>query len=173
MRTLVLGGGRSGKSGFAEQLAGVAPPVRYLATAFVDPADADFAERVALHRARRPADWTTVEPGDDLSGLIARGACGTTLVDDLGTWLTARLDARGGWDGPPGAVAPDADALVDAVRAATGRLILVSPEVGLGVLPATRSGRVFRDELGTLNQRLAAVVDEVFFVIAGLPTRVK
>jgi adenosyl cobinamide kinase/adenosyl cobinamide phosphate guanylyltransferase len=173
MRTLILGGARSGKSTYAEALAeGAGGPVRYLATAAVDPADADFAARVADHRARRPSGWSVLETADaDLAALLDRP--GATLVDDIGTWLTGRIDARQAWESPRGTVGADTDVLVSAVRACRGRLILVSPEVGWGVVPATRSGRLFQDELGSLNQRLAAVCDEAFLVVAGLPTRLK
>ncbi len=165
----MLGGARSGKSAFAEQLV-AAGPVRYIATAVVDPADTDFAERIAAHRARRPADWTVVE-GDPIAGLGQSAPA--TLIDDLGTWLTARLDARKAWELPRGTVGPDLDALVAAVADYPERLVIVSPEVGLGVIPATRSGRLFRDEIGTLNQRLAAVCDEVYLLVAGQAVRVK
>ncbi|MFJ1461324.1 nicotinate-nucleotide--dimethylbenzimidazole phosphoribosyltransferase [Nocardia sp. N2S4-5] len=170
VRTLVLGGARSGKSAFAEELAGRAGAVRYVATAVVDPSDADFAERVAAHRVRRPGVWNVVE-GDPVA-LLAEPAP-VTLVDDLGTWLTGRINARAAWEQPRGTVRPDIDDLVAAVTGYQHRLIIVSPEVGLGVLPATRSGRLFQDELGELNQRLAAVCDEVYLVVAGIPTRIK
>nr|WP_280360624.1 nicotinate-nucleotide--dimethylbenzimidazole phosphoribosyltransferase [Nocardia wallacei] len=170
VRTLVLGGARSGKSAFAEELAGRAGAVRYVATAVVDPSDADFAERVAAHRVRRPGVWNVVE-GDPVA-LLADPAP-VTLVDDLGTWLTGRIDARAAWEQPRGTVRPDIDDLVAAVTGYQHRLIIVSPEVGLGVLPATRSGRLFQDELGELNQRLAAVCDEVYLVVAGISTRIK
>lgn len=165
----MLGGARSGKSAYAEQLV-ASEAVRYVATAVADPADADFAERIAAHRARRPGNWTIVE-GDAVAALAE--ATPVTLVDDLGTWLTARLDARAAWESPRGIVAPDIDALVSAVAGYGQRLILVSPEVGLGVIPPTASGRLFRDEIGTLNQRLAEVCDEVFLVVAGQPMRIK
>ncbi|MFD6355086.1 nicotinate-nucleotide--dimethylbenzimidazole phosphoribosyltransferase [Nocardia tengchongensis] len=169
LRTLVLGGARSGKSAYAEQLV-ASEAVRYVATAVADPADADFAERIAAHRARRPADWTVVE-GDPVAALAEPASA--TLIDDLGTWLTGRIDARAAWESPRGIVGPDVDALVAAVAGYSQRLIIVSPEVGFGVIPATASGRLFRDELGTLNQRLADVCDEVFLVVAGQPVRVK
>lgn len=165
----MLGGARSGKSAFAEQLAG-SEAVRYVATAVADPADADFAERIAAHRARRPASWTIVE-GDPVAAL--REAAPVTLVDDLGTWLTARLDARGAWESPRGTLSPEMDTLVTAVDHYRERLIIVSPEVGLGVIPASASGRLFRDEIGTLNQRLADVCDEVFLVVAGHALQIK
>nr|WP_255649526.1 bifunctional adenosylcobinamide kinase/adenosylcobinamide-phosphate guanylyltransferase [Nocardia australiensis] len=151
-----------------------AGPVRYLATAVPDPADLDFAERIAKHRERRPSDWTVVESADPATVLVEEfGAAGATLIDDIGTWLTARIDARDAWNAPRGTVAPDADALVAAVAAYRHRLVIVSPEVGMGVIPATRSGRLFRDEIGTLNQRLAQVCDEAFLIVAGIPVRLR
>ncbi|MBU3063987.1 nicotinate-nucleotide--dimethylbenzimidazole phosphoribosyltransferase [Nocardia sp. NEAU-G5] len=170
MRALVLGGTRSGKSAFAEEMAGRAGAVRYIATAVVDPADADFAERVAAHRSRRPEGWSVVE-GDPVDALNASAPM--TLIDDLGTWLTARIDARAAWESPRGIVAPDVDALVAAIEGYEQPLVIVSPEVGLGVLPATRSARLFTDEIGDLNQRVAALCDEVYLVVAGVPTRIK
>jgi len=166
----VLGGTRSGKSAFAEELAGRAGAVRYIATAVVDSADGDFAERVAAHRRRRPAGWSVVE-GDPVAALAEPAPM--TLIDDLGTWLTARIDARAAWESPRGTAAPDIDALIAAVTGYDRPLVIVSPEVGLGVLPATHSGRLFTDEIGDLNQRVAALCDEVYLVIAGVPTLIK
>ncbi|MGV9413886.1 nicotinate-nucleotide--dimethylbenzimidazole phosphoribosyltransferase [Nocardia sp. NPDC003693] len=177
LRTLVLGGARSGKSAFAEQLAesaagaaGQDGAVRYIATAVPDPGDRDFLERIAAHRARRPGNWTVVE-GDPVAALKAPATA--TLIDDLGTWLTARVDARAAWGAPRGTVAPDFEALVAAVSGYEHRLVIVSPEVGLSVVPSSPSGRLFRDELGTLNQMLAQVCDEVYLVVAGQALRVK
>ncbi|RDI65248.1 nicotinate-nucleotide--dimethylbenzimidazole phosphoribosyltransferase [Nocardia pseudobrasiliensis] len=169
-RTLVLGGIRSGKSAFAEELAGRAGIVRYVATAAVDPGDADFTERVAAHRVRRPGQWTIVE-GDPVAALA--DPVRMTLIDDIGTWLTGRIDARAAWEQPRGTIAADIDALVAAVAGYSQGLVLVSPEVGLGVVPATRSGRLFADEIGELNQKLARVCDEVYLVVAGIATRIK
>lgn len=176
-RTLVLGGARSGKSAYAEELAGRdGAMVRYLATAILDPSDADFAERIDAHRSRRPANWVVVENADPatvLAGPRGLSDADVTLIDDIGTWLTARIDARDAWEAPRGTITLDADALVAAITEYDGRLVIVSPEVGLGIIPATRSGRLFRDEIGTLNQRLARVCDEAFLVVAGLPLRLK
>lgn len=97
----------------------------------------------------------------------------TTLVDDIGTWLTVVIDDAGAWERPRGSVAEHTDALVRAVADHRGRLVVVTPEVGQGVIPASTSGRLFRDEIGDLNQRLAAVSDEVLFVVAGVPMRLK
>ncbi|WP_040776726.1 bifunctional adenosylcobinamide kinase/adenosylcobinamide-phosphate guanylyltransferase [Nocardia pneumoniae] len=173
-RILVLGGARSGKSAFAEKLAGEGgETVRYLATAVPDPDDHDFTERIAQHRSRRPASWTTVESADPARILAESTVPSVTLVDDIGTWLTARIDARQAWEAPRGTISPDTDALVAAVAAYQGGLVIVTPEVGMGVIPATRSGRLFRDEMGILNQRLAQACDEAYFVVAGLPLRLK
>ena len=94
-----------------------------------------------------------------------------TLVDDLGGWLTAMMDRRGAWTG--GSVATEVDDLIDAVGGFGSALALVSPEVGLTVVPETESGRRFADELGMLNQRLAALCDRVVLVVAGQPVTVK
>lgn len=94
-----------------------------------------------------------------------------TLVDDVGNWLTTAMDQREAWQG--GSVVADVEDLVDAVAQFTQPLVLVSPEVGLTVVPATPAGRLFTDALGTLNQRLAAVCDRVVLVVAGLPLTVK
>lgn len=173
MITLVLGGTRSGKSGYAEHLLPADAPVRYLATAANRPHDAEWDARLDAHRARRPPAWETVE-APDVPALVRAGG-GPLLVDDLATWLTGVLDDTGAWDSPtvPPAVAERVAELVDAVAAAPGRVVLVSAEVGLGVVPATRSGRVFRDELGALNAALAAVADEVVLLVAGLTVQLK
>ncbi|TSE01173.1 bifunctional adenosylcobinamide kinase/adenosylcobinamide-phosphate guanylyltransferase [Skermania sp. ID1734] len=168
MRTLVLGGARSGKSAHAESLLG-AVPVRYVATARPDPADTDFADRICAHRARRPANWVTLDDVDPVAVLAEPGPA--ILLDDVGTWLTGQLDAADAWTRPRGTV--QTHKLCDAVAACPSRLVVVSPEVGLGVVPASASGRLFRDELGTLNQQLARVCDEVLFVVAGLASRLK
>jgi adenosylcobinamide kinase/adenosylcobinamide-phosphate guanylyltransferase len=171
--TLVLGGTRSGKSGHAEGLLPADAPVRYLATARPMDGDAEWDARIAAHRARRPAGWTTLE-GVDVAATVAAGG-DPLLVDDLATWLSGVLDDAGAWEAAtmPPAVAEQVDALVTAVAVASGRVVLVSAEVGLGVVPATRSGRIFRDELGALNAALAAVADEVVLLVAGLPMRLK
>lgn len=169
MRTLVLGGIRSGKSRWAEQqLADTTGPVCYLATG--DPGtDDEFSARVATHRARRPAHWSTVETTDVATHL--RSGTVATMVDDIGGWLVAAMDRREAWTG--GSVAAEVDDLAGAVATFDAPLVLVSPEVGLTVVPATASGRRFADELGTLNQRLAAVCDRVVLVVAGQPLTVK
>jgi adenosylcobinamide kinase / adenosylcobinamide-phosphate guanylyltransferase len=166
----VLGGARSGKSGYAEELLPADAPVRYLATARHRSGDAEWDARIDAHRARRPRGWTTVEDSD--VGALVRAGGGPLLVDDLATWLTGVLDDAGAWDRAVD-VSPHVDALVEAVRVAPGRVVLVSAEVGLGVVPATPAGRLFRDELGALNAALAQVCDEVVLLVAGLPLHLK
>lgn len=179
MRTLVLGGARSGKSAHAEGLLPESAPVTYVATARRDPDDREWAERIAAHVARRPDTWRTVEArdADSLRRVLADAdADAPLLVDDLATWLTAVLDDAGAWDRDPAAldvVAGHCGELVEAVAGCAARLVIVSAEVGLGVIPATRSGRLFRDELGSLNARLADVCDEVVLLVAGLPLRLR
>lgn len=169
MRVLVTGGVRSGKSRHAESLLAQAVSVTYVApgpTAAEDP-DPDWAGRVAAHRARRPATWTTLETGDLAAALASDGP---VLVDCLGTWLTRVLDDRSLWDEPAEKVAAAVDDLLAAAVAVLARrddVVLVTNEVGLGVVPAHRSGRLFRDLLGTVNQRLGAACDEVHLVVAG------
>ena len=95
------------------------------------------------------------------------------MVDDLGTWLTGMLDDARAWERPRGTITPAVDDLVEAVAMCTSTVVLVSPEVGLSVVPESRSGRLFRDELGLLNSRLAAVCDRVLLVVAGLALTLK
>lgn len=172
-RTLVLGGTRSGKSRHAEDLLPADAPVRYLATARRRADDAEWDARLDAHRARRSPAWTTIE-SSDVAALVRAGGS-PLLVDDLATWVTGVLDDTGAWDLPavPDEVGARVAALVGAVAAAPGRVVLVSAEVGLGVVPGTRAGRVFRDELGALNADLAAVCDEVLLLVAGLVLRLK
>jgi adenosylcobinamide kinase/adenosylcobinamide-phosphate guanylyltransferase len=172
VRELVLGGIRSGKSEWAESViaeaAGTAA-VRYLATGPVADDDA-WAARVSAHRERRPRHWSTVETCDVATQLRAADAV-PTLVDDVGGWLTAAMDRVHAWTG--GSVRRDVDDLVDAVASYRADLVLVSPEVGLTVVPETAPGRLFADELDALNQRLAAACDRVVLVVAGQPVPIK
>ena len=174
MRTLVLGGIRSGKSRWAEEAIAksLAPgqPVRYLASGLAGQNDAAWAHRVAQHRDRRPAHWSTVET-DDITTQLRQSPDTPTLVDDLGAWLTSTLDRHQAWEN--GSVAAPVADMIAAVSAFGSTLVLVSPEVGLTVVPATASGRRFADELGTLNQRIAALCDQVVLVVAGQAVPIK
>ena len=149
--------------------------MRYLATARRWPGDAEWDARIAAHRARRPAGWATVEEPDVPALLRAAEPGVPLLVDDLATWLTNVLDDAQAWDRAdvPPVVGERVAELVRAVAECAGRVVLVSAEVGLGVVPSTRAGRVFRDELGAVNAALAAVCDEVWLLVAGLPLRLK
>jgi adenosylcobinamide kinase/adenosylcobinamide-phosphate guanylyltransferase len=174
VRTLVLGGIRSGKSRWAEEAIAksLAPgqPVRYLASWLAGQDDAAWAHRVAQHRDRRPAHWSTVET-DDITTQLRQSPDTPTLVDDLGAWLTSTLDRHHAWEN--GSVAAPVADMIAAVSAFESTLVLVSPEVGLTVVPATASGRRFADELGILNQRIAALCDQVVLVVAGQGVPIK
>jgi adenosylcobinamide kinase/adenosylcobinamide-phosphate guanylyltransferase len=161
-RVLILGGARSGKSVEAERRLLAEPDVVYVATARPDAegADPEWAGRVARHRARRPAAWRTVETLDLLPLLRTDGP--PLLVDCLTLWLAACYDDE-----------TRADALVAALRTTRRRLVVVSNEVGSGVVPATASGRAFRDALGRLNAAVAAECDEVWLTVAGIPQRLR
>ncbi|WP_435741691.1 bifunctional adenosylcobinamide kinase/adenosylcobinamide-phosphate guanylyltransferase [Nocardioides sp. SYSU DS0663] len=170
MKVLVTGGVRSGKSTHAERLVPEAGPVAYVAPGPpVRSEDADWAARVAAHRSRRPASWTTHETRD-VAGVLA-SVRGPVLVDCLGTWVTALVDEAGLWEAPADevhrVVTAAVDGVVGAVTAAPGPVVLVTNEVGLGVVPAHRAGRLFRDLLGTVNQRVGGACDEVHLVVAG------
>ncbi|MFB4307925.1 bifunctional adenosylcobinamide kinase/adenosylcobinamide-phosphate guanylyltransferase [Actinomadura sp. GTD37] len=163
-RTLLLGGGRSGKSAEAELRLAAYPDVLYVATGPAPGDDPEWAERVAAHRLRRPAWWRTAET-TDLPGVLG-SATGAVLVDGVGTWLAAAMDETGAWD-DPSRVLPRLDDLVSAWRGTAARVVAVSDEVGLSLVPATPSGRAFRDLLGLANQRLAAESEEAALVVAG------
>ena len=174
-RVLVLGGARSGKSRYAEELLRRRPDVDYVACGLpADGSDREWDARVALHRERRPASWRTLETVDLPTVLRTPGP--PVLLDCLATWLARAMDDCGIW-----ADAPDADALlaaaVDSVvegwLGAVRPVVAVSNEVGSGVVPATTSGRRYRDELGILNARIAAASDRVWLMTAGLPQRLR
>lgn len=166
-RVLVLGGARSGKSRTALELAERTSTERtYIATA--QAYDDEMRERIAQHRAERDGSWRTVDAPLDLAEAVqARTAPGkAVLVDCLTLWLSNVLLAERN-------VAHEADRLVQAVQEAKGPLILVSNEVGQGIVPPTPLGRTFRDEQGRLNQRIAEACDAVVFVAAGCPILLK
>lgn len=165
--TFALGGTRSGKSRFAlaraRQLGG--DRVTYVATA--RPGDPELDIRIAGHRAFRPATWETVEAGTDLAGILARVDPGqVVLLDSLTLWASWCLE-----DGIEISTAWDA-ALRDLV-ARPKPSVIVSDEVGLGIVPMTASGRRFTDEMGVLHQRVASQAVLVVFLVAGLPTVLK
>jgi adenosylcobinamide kinase/adenosylcobinamide-phosphate guanylyltransferase len=170
--TFVVGGARSGKSAFAERLAAESGcPVTYVATARTG--DAEFDARIAHHRARRPAHWSTLEVDVDLAGVLAQadapGHC--VLVDCLTLWLANLLCPL---DGVPRDDWPARiDALIGALDAPRARVVVVSNEIGLGVVPLGVETRRYVDELGRLNQRVAALATRVTLMVAGIPVAVK
>jgi adenosyl cobinamide kinase/adenosyl cobinamide phosphate guanylyltransferase len=172
VKTLVLGGSRSGKSGFAEALLAHERYVDYVATGRSDPADREWTARIAAHQARRPASWRTVETGELALVFVSDGP--PVLADSVTTWLARTMDDCHAWSGGHSRrLAERVDELVEAWELIDRRAVLVSDEVGLGVVPETPAGRLFRDVLGTLNQRLAMLSDEVVLVVAGLPMRLR
>jgi len=176
--TFILGGARSGKSARAERLAAESGlPVTYIATARVG--DAEFAERVRHHRERRPAHWSLVEAPLDLAGALREadrpGHC--VLIDCLTLWLANLLFTPAN-AGEAIAVLPASareaftqfDAALTGVR---GKVIVVSNEIGLGVVPLGSVTRLYVDELGRLNQRVAAASARATLMVAGLPLSLK
>ncbi len=193
-RTLVLGGARSGKSVEAERRLAAFPDVVYVATGGTRDGDQDWAQRVSLHRERRPGSWRTVEtcglvplleagrPGADAEapgteaegpGADRAGETSPLLIDCLALWLTHVMDEVGAWDdatweaGGRQALRERTDALVAAVRQTHRTVVAVSNEVGSGVVPATAAGRRFRDELGRLNAAFGAECEQLLLVVAG------
>lgn len=158
MIILVLGGTRSGKSEVAESIAAsLGSTVAYVATAAVDPSDADHTTRVAAHRARRPAHWSTIEceAYADLPRVL-REIDSPVLVDSLGTWVTKHPEMN-----------VESSDLLDALASRVTPAVIVSEEVGLAVHPPSEMGRRYVDALGILNQQIAEVADRVLLVVAG------
>ncbi|WP_316782423.1 bifunctional adenosylcobinamide kinase/adenosylcobinamide-phosphate guanylyltransferase [Streptomyces sasae] len=170
-RTLVLGGARSGKSVEAERRLESFPDVLYVATGGIRGGDTEWAARVALHRERRPGSWRTTETCDLVPLLAQDGPA--LLVDCLSLWLTDAMDSVGAWDdtewasGGEKALRERVRELTDAVRATRRTVVAVSNEVGSGIVPATASGRRYRDELGRLNAAFAGECEQVVLVVAG------
>ena len=178
-RTLIIGGARSGKSREAELRLAGEPSVTYLAAgpwaeASGGAQDAEWVARVAGHRAARPAWWQTRESLDIAGALREPGVqpSRALLIDGIGTWLAAIMDGAGAWAEPPVPAALDRVAdrigeLITAWRQASGLVVAVTDQVGEGLVPPYPAGRAFRDQLGWLNQRLAAESDLVLQVVAG------
>ncbi|MEU7555535.1 bifunctional adenosylcobinamide kinase/adenosylcobinamide-phosphate guanylyltransferase [Streptomyces sp. NPDC044571] len=170
-RTLVLGGARSGKSFEAERRLGSFPEVVYVATGGSRDGDTEWAARIALHRDRRPGSWRTLETCELVPLLVEGGP--PLLIDCLALWLTDAMDRAGAWDDAVWAgrghkeLRERVAALVAALRATRRTVVAVSNEVGSGIVPATASGRRFRDELGRLNAAVAAECEHVLLVVAG------
>ena len=163
---LITGGARSGKSAIAEaRTLGLAPRAIYIATA--EARDAEMASRIAAHQARRSQAWSThTEPLDLTGALAATDGRGPRLVDCLTLWLTNLMLGGHDWR-----IA--GRALVAALPAQVDPVIIVTNEVGAGIVPDNALARDFRDAAGLLNQWVAGVADEVVFAVAGLPLKVK
>jgi adenosylcobinamide kinase/adenosylcobinamide-phosphate guanylyltransferase len=177
--TLVLGGVRSGKSCWAEQLAAAHPPVTYLATALVGAQpDSEMSRRIDRHRQRRARQqppWHTVEePWDVAAAVSAHGGTGCLLLECLSLWVTNLLLGMSGREGlTDEAILAEGDAVIAAAQRVSARVIVVSSEVGCGLLPSNALARRFGDVLGEMNQRFAAAATEVYGCLAGIPVRVK
>jgi adenosylcobinamide kinase/adenosylcobinamide-phosphate guanylyltransferase len=179
-RALVFGGARSGKSAYAERLArDTGSEVVYVATA--QAGDAEMQARIAHHAERRPNDWITVEETLALGAAVRRWSTAgrVVLIDCLTLWLSNLLFAgdapypEHGPIAPPPAFAEQRADFLAALAQAPGRIVLVSNEVGMGIVPQGAVSRWFVDEAGRLNQAVAALCEEVIFVAAGLPLRLK
>ncbi len=170
-RTLVIGGARSGKSREAERLLATLPEVCFVATAYPDDHDDEWAERVRRHRDRRPSHWRTVETLD-LVGLLGQEG-EALLIDCLTLWLTRVMDRHDAWDDDAWAatgekaVLDEVEALAEAWSTTPRRVVAVTNEVGQGVVPETAAGRRFRDMMGVVNARIAAETEDVRWCVAG------
>jgi adenosylcobinamide kinase/adenosylcobinamide-phosphate guanylyltransferase len=161
--TLVMGPARSGKSRWAEHLAAsTSLPVTYVATGANLPDDDDWQQRLCLHRSRRPSSWTTAEVGFELAPFLNGMASEQlAMVDSLGSWVAWGLDLDGAsWDAT-------CTQLLASLHTCPAELIVVSEQVGWGVVPSTAIGGLFRDRLGALEQRLVTVASAVWLVVAG------
>ena len=165
VRALILGGARSGKSDLAERLVSNLGRGRvlYVATAIVGE-DEELRRRVRLHRDRRPAGWGTLEVGNLEEVLEAAEKWNAVLIDSLTLWVSARGEDR---------ALPEFDAFLASAEGLAVPFVLVSDEVGLGVVPDSATGRRFRDGLGLVNQRAAAAAEEVHLCVAGVDVRIK
>jgi adenosylcobinamide kinase/adenosylcobinamide-phosphate guanylyltransferase len=164
--TLVLGGARSGKSRYAESLIETLPPPWiYIATA--EALDAEMAQRIALHRSRRNGPWQTVDAPHDLAGAVANVPKGSAvLVDCLTLWLSNRMLSEADMD-------DEIERLEAALTKHDGAIVLVSNEVGSGIVPDSALARRFQDLQGRLNQRIAAKASRVVLMVVGLPLHLK
>lgn len=168
---LVTGGVRSGKSRYAEQLLAEAERVTYLAAGYPTGDDPEWNARVAAHQLHRPASWRTVETLELTQGI--READGPVLIDCLGTWLTRTFDAWDAWEAPVASweqrLTERVAELASAIAAHPHDVVVVTNEVGWGLVSEYPAGRVFADQLGRLNQVMGAACDQVVLLVAGRP----
>ena len=170
---LVLGGARSGKSAFAEELAKDHKRVAYIATALV--ADDEMRRRVAFHRKRRPRTWVTYEANAKLDSVIRKAAKAATLVlvDCMTLYLSNTMMTASGRQHSHEAIFKDVEGICKASRSVGADVVVVSNEIGMGIVPDTPLGRKFRDLQGCANQTIARAADEVYLIVAGIPQRIK
>lgn len=168
--TLVVGGVRSGKSRYAQELASQSERVAFVATA--EALDDDMRQRIARHQDERPASWATVEVPNALEDALLEcgGQYDLLLVDCLTLWTSNLLTCEGG---DTDRIFARADRLCQVLRSISASVVLVSNEVGSGIVPASEDGRLYRDLLGHVNQRVAAVADKVVLLVAGCPLVIK
>ncbi|MBI5653670.1 MAG: bifunctional adenosylcobinamide kinase/adenosylcobinamide-phosphate guanylyltransferase [Chloroflexi bacterium] len=168
---LILGGARSGKSRYAQDLAPkLGSRVAYLATA--EARDDEMQSRIANHRAERPADWQTLEAAQNVGASLARVQADVVILDCL-TLLVTNVMLAAGESDQQSRVNDEVVKLIAAYRAGNFSLVIVSNEVGLGIVPENPLARAYRDLLGAANQQIARVADSVLWMVAGLPMRVK
>ena len=171
--TLVLGGVRAGKSSYAQRLAAGGKRVLFVATA--EAGDEEMKARISAHREGRPASWDTLEEPIDLAGamrpLLHR--YDTVLLDCLTLWVSNLLLRNPDIESSRGEILPEAERLLELYRSGDASWVVVSNEVGLGVMPPTELGRVYADELGRVNRLVAEQADDVYLMAAGLPLRIK
>ena len=169
--TLVLGGVRSGKSRYAQHLAGHSSRVTFVATA-EHRDDEEMQRKIERHREERPKYWTTIEEPLDLAGAIQLAGCNCDilLIDCLTLFAANILEAH---DGNAERLQSRIDDLCDALNSVSCSVVLVSNEVGSGIVPAFPLGRRYRDLVGEINQRVAAIADNVLLIVAGLPLALK
>ncbi len=181
MITLITGGARSGKSRFAQERA-AASGKRVLFVATAEAGDDEMRARIDAHRARRPADWRTLEAPSHVGSAVAADIgdvelviidCVTLLLSNVvGAWLSAdglHVDFPHAEE----SVTREIDELLDCLKATRADFLIVTNEVGLGIVPDNELGRAYRDLLGAANQRLAATADQVYLLVSGLPVRLK
>jgi adenosylcobinamide kinase/adenosylcobinamide-phosphate guanylyltransferase len=169
--TFIVGGARSGKSTYALGLAEKSKNVAFIATCTYADSDPEMARRIELHKKERPSHWQTFEESRNIASLLEQigSKSDVILIDCLTLFVSQMLI-----EAVDEAVVEDqAQEIIHAVKAIKGQVIMVSNEVGLGVVPEYPLGRQFRDVSGRINQKVACAADEVFFMVSGLPLKVK
>ncbi|TCJ13636.1 bifunctional adenosylcobinamide kinase/adenosylcobinamide-phosphate guanylyltransferase [Rubrobacter taiwanensis] len=170
VRALFIGGAGSGKSAAGEELAGRLGGERVLYVATAGAGDEEMERRIAAHRRRRPAGWETLEAGGDLAPVLKRAAgMGAVLLDSLTLWVSGRMLEGAGDE----EILESLDRFLRRAGSAAEPFVVVTDEVGQGVVPESAAGRRFRDLLGAANRRAAAAAGEVYLCVAGIPVRIK